>query len=166
MKRKVMVPMSLLKLKLEWNFQAVIKNKLKNIQRSWYFMFNEIDTKLVITNLLLNDIGRLFILPLFSFRFFSFFSFLFRFEFCVCSCLSAENLCIRLLYNVNRIAHTKCFLSCIFFFLLLWRFKYVKYGTWWTGDHHSISRNSCICAIRCCRWYALCVTWTFKEMTS
>lgn len=118
MKRKVMVSMSLLKLKLEWNFQAVIKNKLKNIQRSWYFMFNEIDTKLVITNLLLNDIGRLFILPLFSFRFFSFFSFLFRFEFCVCSCLTAENLCIRLLYNVNRIAHTKCFLSCIFFFLM------------------------------------------------
>lgn len=161
-----MVPMSLLKLKLEWNFQAVIKNKLKNIQRSWYFMFNEIDTKLVITNLLLNDIGRLFILPLFSFRFFSFF-FLFISVRILCLFMSlSRKFMYPFVIQCKSHSSHKMFSVMYFFSLLLWRFKYVKYGTWWTGDHHSISRNSCICAIRCCRWYALCVTWTFKEMTS
>lgn len=121
---------------------------------AWYFVLNEIDTKLVITNLLLSDIYVVYFTDSSHFSSFQFVLYLLMSLVVPKMC---DYLCIRFVYCASHSSH-KMF-SVMFFFFSFSSFfisKYLKHGTW--TDHHSIARNSWICSIRWCRWYTLCIT--------
>lgn len=121
------LPMSLLKLKLEWYFsvcqELLVRNILsKNSLEAWYFVLNEIDTKLVITNLLLSDICCLF------YRFISFFLLSIRFVFAhVSRCPEnvCDYLCIRFVYCASH-SSDKMFSVMFFFFFFFFHFSFLS----------------------------------------